>query len=380
MPGLFLRLAPVLVAVSAQTAPSIEANGVNVMITASGSTVIASQDLIVQQGGQTTNVMESMSAMSTLMGQLSTANSQMSAAMSAMSTNVAAQSTRVASQSTAVAQQLVDIDARARAADDSSAIDDLQGQIDTAAAAAAAADHSEVIATLTATVNTQINATTNGFADLRARVTVLEDHVWNTTANTSIFRNGDFEDADGQAAHVPGYELRYPSSESAISLISLDADNRPPTVHFGKTLNHALRIGTGTNNPCTDLSDEGCYVEYLLVSDSQIWPKMCRGRYQFSAWARRSADWSGFDMLFHHRWWPYGGGSAHQQWAAAAGTGSETGSFPSGTEWERIEVTVMNGRDSRSLQLYLGYPWLSTSGHVDITGLDVRRIGGPGNC
>jgi len=53
-------------------------------------------------------------------------------------------------------------------------------------------------------------------------MTVLEDHVWNTTANGSIFLNGDFEGADGQAAHMDhDFAPEYPNAEEAISLVDL---------------------------------------------------------------------------------------------------------------------------------------------------------------
>ena len=33
--------------------------------------------------------------------------------------------------------------------------------------------------------------------------------------------NGDFEDANGRAAHVEGYEFTYPSTEDSVQLIDL---------------------------------------------------------------------------------------------------------------------------------------------------------------
>jgi len=108
---------------------------------------------------------------------------------------------------------------------------------------------------------------------------------------------------------------------------------------------------------------------------------MCAGSYMFSAWARRSSDWAGRDLIFHHRWFPAPGtGGRTQSWGTEPGTGVEIGAFPRGTAWQRIEVSTRLNRDARQLALYLAYPWRSAGGHVDITGIDVRRIGGPGNC
>jgi hypothetical protein len=315
---------------SAQSVPSIAANGRNVEITADGGVVnVNSRDglRITSASGQPVDVG----------GQLS----QLQSSIAAMQSSIADMSTV---QEAIVGREV--------------------GRMSS-------------IQQLTARIDAQVNASTNGFASSEARLDALEYNYWNYTEANGIFSNGDFEDGAGAAANMSDLSIfRESVGGDGYSFIRLEDDDRPPSSQtHGKVLNYALRVG---RSGCTDENNGDCPSSYRVDTQMSTHGTFCPGTYQFSAWARVTDDFNGRDQIFHHRFFFPSG--PPQAYATDQGGGVETGAFPQSFTWERIQVSIRLRRPALRFFLAVGYPALHSAGYFDVTGVDVRRLGGDASC
>lgn len=236
------------------------------------------------------------------------------------------------------------------------------------------------VAQLEGIVNRTANATDTGFTELRDRLDLLESHYWNATDAQNILGTyGDFED-NGNATHISHYNRDLSYGLQWQSLVALQAGDRPPVTPRWGTLTYALQLGPGV---CTG-SDSSCFGEYEVNVDGR---NFCAGVYELKAWARVTNNFNGARMLLHNRFWFVGGGALtwgheYTQTPQSVGVGEELGAFPRSYDWQQIQATmrIPPGRVANRFALYLGYPFRGDQGYVQVTGLEMSRVGGDGAC
>lgn len=359
-------LVPVIAAVlygQVAAQPSIQADGNSITFQApQGGVTITSRDgLVINRGSGQIDVT----------GQLS----QLQASVSMMQSSMAEMAYAATMQSTMQSTMMAEMHDNHTAE-----IASLQRQVTNAVSdvtAVVAADHGTAIDQLDTRIDGQVNASTNGFNSVEARLNALEYNWWNYSEAGSIFGNGDFEDADGNAVNMSDLNsFRSSVGGAGMPIISLAEGDRPDSMQtHGKVLRYALRIGT---SGCTDPDNFDCPNSYRMDTTPMTHGNFCPGTYRFSAWARVTDDFNGQDQLLHNRFYLAGGAS--QGWGSEPGTGVEVGAFPSSYTWQRIVVAVEVRRPAARVMLALGYPSLHTVGYMDITGVDLRRLGGDGSC
>jgi hypothetical protein len=344
--------------IRAQAVPSIEAEGQNVVVSAPGGVVSFDAQAVVIQGvtgGVNLDIGASISSM------MST-NTLLTQQVASLAT--AASSAALTASSISTAQ--------------SSEIWSLQSQLAATDQRAVDADHTAVIGTLNTSLLALVNASTVGFNEIEARLNPLEDHIYNASMQRPIFGNINFEDGDGNQTNMIGFSPG--GSMGNYQIMRLAPGDQPPGQQppwaGGRNYTRAVRLGLGVTD--RRVTEYELHTDAVQLDSPWHISTMCPGVYRMTAWARRSDDYNGAQMLFHSRFWYEDGSTtifAHNQ-----NDGAVIGAFPRSSEWQQVTGSLVVSRRASRLWTYLGYPTRNTRGWVDVTGFQILRLGGLGSC
>lgn len=211
------------------------------------------------------------------------------------------------------------------------------------------------------------NQTSLEAGNLEGRIEYLEDHVEGNLDATNLFSQANFQDIDGNPAHVKGYIQKFSQGVSGMSLVTFD---NPPDDN--SNLTHGLKIDYGQLNPQQ-------IVEYEMQSDKSKHPTLCGGIWDLTAWVRVSEDYDGVPMVMHCRFF---GNGRNVAWAQTdEKIAKQIGAWPEKRGvWTQVRARLNVGFTAHTLLWYAMYPSRATKGTVELTGVSARRLGGDGAC